>query len=55
MYNDLKKLKAIKGLTDVVKRRIEKAWTWGLITDEEFEELMELKKDESEGSADETN
>ena len=40
MYNDLKKLKSIKGLTDAVKRKIEKAWTWGLITDEQFEELM---------------
>ena len=29
MYNDLKKLKSIKGLTDAVKRKIEKAWTWG--------------------------
>lgn len=45
MYNDLKKLKSIKGLTDAVKRKIEKAWTWGLITDEQFEELMEMKKE----------
>ena len=51
MYNDLKKLKSIKGLTDAVKRKIEKAWTWGLISDEQFEELMEIKK-ESAGAAD---
>ena len=44
MYDDLKKLKNIKGFTDEVKRRIEKTWTWGLITDEQFEELMEIKK-----------
>lgn len=44
MYNDLKKLKSVKSLTEDVKRRIEKAWTWGLITDEQFEELMEIKK-----------
>lgn len=49
MYNDLKKLKSIKGLTDAVKRKIEKAWTWGLITDAQFEELMEMKR---EGSVD---
>ena len=41
MYNDLKQLKKMKGLTDDVKRKIEKAWTWGLITDEQFEELTE--------------
>ena len=45
MYNDLKKLKSIKGLTDAVKRKIEKAWTWGLISDEQFEELMEIQKE----------
>lgn len=50
MYNDLKRLKIIKGLTDVVKRRIEKAWTWGLITDNEFEELMEINKEENENA-----
>ncbi len=42
MYNDLKKLKNIKGLTDQVKRKIERAWTWNLITDDEFKELMEI-------------
>lgn len=48
MYNDLKKLKQIKGLTDSVKAKIEKTWIWGLIPDEEFRELMELEKtDES--------
>ena len=52
MYNDLKKLKGIKGLTDAVKRKIEKAWTWGLITDEQFEELMEIQKEGGAGAAD---
>ena len=52
MYNDLKKLKSIKGLTDAVKRKIEKAWTWGLITDEQFEELMEIQKESGAGAAD---
>ena len=42
MYKDLKKLKEIKGLTEPVKAKIEKAWTWGLITDEQFMELIEL-------------
>ena len=50
MYNDLKKLKSIKGLTDAVKRKIEKAWTWGLITDEQFEELMEIQKESADAA-----
>lgn len=50
MYNDLKKLKSIKGLTDAVKRKIEKAWTWGLITDEQFEELMEIQKESTDAA-----
>lgn len=58
MYNDLKKLKTIKGLTDAVKRKIEKAWTWGLISDEQFEELMEIQKTDNgeniDGSIDNT-
>lgn len=50
MYNDLKKLKSIKGLTDAVKRKIEKAWTWGLISDEQFEELMEIQKESADAT-----
>ena len=46
MYNNLLTLKRIKGLTDDVKSRIEKSWTWGLITDEEFRSLMEMDKEE---------
>ena len=46
MYNNLMTLKRIKGLTDEVKGRIEKAWTWGLITDEEFRSLMKMDKEE---------
>ena len=42
MYNNLLTLKRIKGLTEDVKSRIEKSWTWGLITDEEFKSLMEM-------------
>ena len=52
MYNDLKQLKKMKGLTDDVKRKIEKAWTWGLITDAQFEELMEMKKESGTDAAD---
>ena len=48
MYNNLLTLKRIKGLTDDVKSRIEKSWTWGLITDEEFKSLMEMDKGETE-------
>ena len=48
MYNNLLTLKRIKGLTDDVKSRIEKAWTWGLITDVEFRSLMEMDKGETE-------
>ena len=48
MYNNLLTLKKIKGLTDEVKARIEKAWTWGLITDIEFRSLMETDKVETE-------
>ena len=50
MYNDLKKLKSIKGLTDAVKRKIEKAWTWGLISDEQFEELMDIQKESADAA-----
>ena len=46
MYNNLLTLKRIKGLTEDVKSRIEKSWTWGLITDEEFKSLMEMNKGE---------
>lgn len=48
MYNNLLTLKRIKGLTDDVKARIEKSWTWGLITDKEFKSLMEMDKEEEE-------
>ena len=48
MYNNLLTLKRIKGLTEDVKSRIEKAWTWGLITDEEFKSLMEMDKEDAE-------
>ena len=41
MYANLKRLKQMRGL-DAARDRIEKAWTWGLITDEQFRELMEL-------------
>lgn len=41
MYANLKRLKALRGM-DAARDRIEKAWTWGLITDEEFRELMEM-------------
>ena len=48
MYNNLLTLKRIKGFTDDVKGRIEKAWTWGLITDDEFRSLIEMDKGEVE-------
>ena len=48
MYDNLMMLKRIKGLTDDVKSRIEKSWTWGLITDEEFKSLMEMDRGEAE-------
>lgn len=51
MYNDLKKLKEIKGLADSVKAKIEKSWIWGLISDEEFRELMELEETDESPSA----
>ena len=54
MYNDLKQLKKMKGLTGDVKRKIEKAWTWGLITDEQFEELMEIQKTDNSENIDES-
>lgn len=41
MYANLKRLKQLRGL-DAARDRIEKAWTWGLITDEQFRELMGL-------------
>ena len=48
MYDNLLTLKRIKGFTDDVKSRIEKSWTWGLITDEEFKSLMEMDNGEAE-------
>ena len=47
MYDNLLTLQRIKGLTEDVKSRIEKAWTWGLITDEEFKSLMEMDRGEA--------
>ena len=41
MYANLKRHKALRGLGSA-RDRIEKAWTWGLITDEQFRELMEM-------------
>lgn len=41
MYANLKRLKQLRGL-DAARDRIEKAWTWGLITDEQFRDLMDL-------------
>lgn len=41
MYANLKRLKQLRGL-DAARDRIEKAWTWGLITDDQFCELMGL-------------
>ena len=43
MYSNLMRLKEIRGL-DAARDRIEKAWTWGLITDEQFRDLMELDR-----------
>lgn len=41
MYKELLKLKHIRGMTEQTKQRIQKAWFWGLITDEEYQTLME--------------
>lgn len=41
MYKELLKLKHIRGMTDQTKQRITKAWVWGLITDEEYQTLMD--------------
>lgn len=41
MYKELLKLKHIRGMTEQTKQRITKAWVWGLITDEEYQTLME--------------
>ena len=41
MYKELLKLKHIRGMTDQTKQRIIKAWVWGLITDEEYQTLMD--------------
>lgn len=48
MYKELLKLKQIRGMTEQTKQRIEKAWVWGLITDEEYQELMDMKTKDSE-------
>lgn len=41
MYKELLKLKQIRGMTEQTKQRITKAWVWGLITDEEYQKLMD--------------
>lgn len=43
MYKELLKLKQIRGMTKQTKQRITKAWVWGLITDEEYQTLMEVE------------
>ena len=43
MYKELLKLKKIRGMTEQTKQRITKAWVWGLITDEEYQTLMEVE------------
>lgn len=48
MYKELLKLKQIRGMTEQTKQRIEKAWVWGLITDEEYQELVDMKAKDSE-------
>lgn len=48
MYKELLKLKQIRGMTEQTKQRIEKAWVWGLITDEEYQTLMDMKVNEDE-------
>jgi hypothetical protein len=48
MYKELLKLKQIRGMTEQTKQRITKAWVWGLITDEEYQTLMDMKVNEDE-------
>lgn len=48
MYKELLKLKQIRGMTEQTKQRIEKAWVWGLINDEEYQTLMDMKVNEDE-------
>lgn len=48
MYKELLKLKQIRGMTEQTKQRITKAWVWGLITDEEYKTLMDMKVNEDE-------
>lgn len=43
MYKELLKLKQIRGMTEQIKQRITKAWLCGLITDEGYQILMEVK------------
>lgn len=43
MYKELLKLKQIRGMTDQTKQRIQKAWAWGLITDEEYQKLIDTQ------------
>lgn len=43
MYKELLKLKQIREMTEQTKQRITKAWVWGLITDKEYQTLMEVE------------
>lgn len=35
-------------MTEQTKQRITKAWVWGLITDEEYQTLMEVESNDTQ-------
>ena len=46
LYRTLLKLKELEGLTDELKNKIDIFFATGRITEEQYDELMDIKKEE---------
>ena len=55
LYRTLLKLKERNGLTDDLKNKIDIFFATGRITEEQYNELMDVNKKENDNSDDETN
>lgn len=49
LYKTLLKLKELEGLTDDLKNKIDIFFATGRITEEQYDELMNIKKEEVKG------
>lgn len=55
LYKTLKKLKERNGLTDDLKTKIDVFYAVGRITEDQYNDLMDVKKKETDESEDKTN